>query len=100
MTRLQQGLFLVFGLPVLAIGGTVWHALANAEDRLATVCPQFAEGMSLAAATTLAENQALRGSLAADGTSYLGEAWSYERYGCQVTLRQGIVASARVARRE
>jgi hypothetical protein len=94
MSPLAKGLGALFGLPiVLAIIFFSYFNLTG-EDRMRAVCKEVKPGMTQAQLNRFVQDNRLDVAGADNGASVLGDARSYGRHACKVTMEAGAVKAA------
>ena len=94
MSPLAKGLGALFGLPiVLAIIFFSYFNLTG-EDRMRAVCKEVKPGMTQAQLNRFVQDNRLDAAGADNGASVLGDARSYGRHTCKVTMEAGAVKAA------
>lgn len=94
MSPLAKGLGALFGLPiVLAIIFFSYFNLTG-EDRMRAVCKEVKPGMTQAQVNQFVLDNRLDAAGADNGASVLGDARSYGRHTCKVTMEAGTVKVA------
>lgn len=95
MTPLAKGLGVLFGLPVVLAVIFFSYFTATGADRMKAVCSQVSTGMTRVQLNAFITDKRLDGVLADSGVSILGDAKSYGRHSCKVTMAAGVVTMAK-----
>ncbi|MBI5792490.1 MAG: hypothetical protein HZA63_13555 [Rhodocyclales bacterium] len=93
MSPLTKGIGVLFGLPAILAVVFFTYFNATGADRMKAVCSQVKAGMTRAQLNTFVIEKRLDGVIADSGVSILGDAKSYGRHSCKVTVAAGVVTA-------
>lgn len=93
MSPLAKGIGVLFGLPAILAVVFFTYFNATGADRMKGVCSQVSAGMTRAQLDAFVTEKRLDGVIADNGVSILGDAKSYGRHSCKVTLAGGTVTA-------
>lgn len=91
MTPLAKGVGLLFGIPALLAIVFFAYFTATGEERMTQLCRQVTPGMTATKLQEFAQENRLTSPAPNAGVSVLGNARSYGRHACRVTLEAGVV---------
>ena len=94
MSPLAKGLGVLFGLPAILAVVFFTYFTATGADRMKGVCRQVSAGMTRAQLDAFIADKRLDGVIADTGISILGDAKSYGRHSCKLTMAAGVVITA------
>jgi hypothetical protein len=87
-------LSIALGLGLIGSIGYCAHGYGTAETRIRAVCDRIKPGMSWSELRTFATEQSLKAPTRETGVNYLVEWRTFGRYGCKVTLQNGVVRAS------
>jgi hypothetical protein len=90
MSTARRIVYLALGVPLIGGVGYCTYGFATAEGRVRQLCADISPGLPLATLRSFTSEHGLR-SPPNSGVSYLMEQRSFGRYGCRVTIENGVV---------
>ena len=93
MSPLTKGIGVLFGLPAILAVVFFTYFNATGADRMKAVCSQVSTGMTRAQLDAFVIDKRLDGVIKDSGVSVLGDAKSYGRHSCKVTMAGGTVTA-------
>ncbi len=95
MSRLRTTLRLASIIGLLAGVSYCQYGYYTAESRVTALCAQIQAGQSPESANAFFKAHGFQGSLSEkEGVRYLVEYRTFGRYGCKVTVKNGVISAA------